>query len=449
MKQKEQTRIALITPYTGGNLGDAAIQEAVIAAIRRRLPQCDLNLIVLEPPRVEQRHGVRCFPISQFVTRRTKSQGVRGVAIKTVFAADSGRRTEGLKDRLKNLPVAYGALRAAYRVMRRFARTTLLLPKELVHITLAIWFLRGQRMLIVSGGGQLCDYWGGPWRQPYALLKWGVIARIVRARYVFLSVGAGPIGSSLSVIMLHGALGLAQYRSYRDRKTKMQFGSVSVGRNDSVYPDLVFGFPEERLRYETNPLREGDRALIAVNPIAYLSPDVWPVKDASFYERYIAVMGEFVVRLFDQGYEVVLFSSSQQDRGALKAVHTEVLRSRSQGIGQAVTILDTPNIDSLFAQLRSAALVIASRLHGVLLSHLLYKPVLAFSYDEKVTAYMQEAGLSEYCLSIDEIDVDALETSFRMLRGTSAQVAEKLRLTSAEHREKLNWQYDRVLRLLQ
>jgi hypothetical protein len=40
-------RVALLTPYDGGNLGDAAIQDAMIENIRRRLPGVRLSGISL------------------------------------------------------------------------------------------------------------------------------------------------------------------------------------------------------------------------------------------------------------------------------------------------------------------------------------------------------------------------------------------------------------------
>lgn len=40
-------RIALLTPYNGGNLGDAAIQDAMIANLRSRLPDAQFSGICL------------------------------------------------------------------------------------------------------------------------------------------------------------------------------------------------------------------------------------------------------------------------------------------------------------------------------------------------------------------------------------------------------------------
>jgi len=56
-------RVALLTPYTGGNLGDAAIQDAVIANLRFRLPAAQFVGISLNNDNFVERHGMGAFPL--------------------------------------------------------------------------------------------------------------------------------------------------------------------------------------------------------------------------------------------------------------------------------------------------------------------------------------------------------------------------------------------------
>ena len=56
-------RIALLTPYTGGNLGDAAIQDALIANLRLRLPAVQFSGICLNGDNFVERHGSGFFPL--------------------------------------------------------------------------------------------------------------------------------------------------------------------------------------------------------------------------------------------------------------------------------------------------------------------------------------------------------------------------------------------------
>jgi hypothetical protein len=60
---QEHPRIALLTPYNGGNLGDAAIQDSLIANIRLRLPAAQFSGICLNCDNFLERHGTDAFPM--------------------------------------------------------------------------------------------------------------------------------------------------------------------------------------------------------------------------------------------------------------------------------------------------------------------------------------------------------------------------------------------------
>ncbi len=57
-------RIGLISPYTGGNLGNAAIISAMIANIRKRIASVEIVGITLNPDDTRRRHGIQAFPIT-------------------------------------------------------------------------------------------------------------------------------------------------------------------------------------------------------------------------------------------------------------------------------------------------------------------------------------------------------------------------------------------------
>ena len=55
---------ALVSPCGTGNLGDAAIQDAMIAGIRQRFPNARIVAVTLNPQDTERRHGLVTFPIA-------------------------------------------------------------------------------------------------------------------------------------------------------------------------------------------------------------------------------------------------------------------------------------------------------------------------------------------------------------------------------------------------
>ena len=74
-------KVALLTPYDGGNLGDAAIQEALIANLRQYDPRVHLYGITLHPESTAARHGIPCYPLAgDLPSVLQRKEGTRGLS---------------------------------------------------------------------------------------------------------------------------------------------------------------------------------------------------------------------------------------------------------------------------------------------------------------------------------------------------------------------------------
>ena len=134
-------KIGLMGPFGYGNLGDAAIQEAMIQHVKQYFPDGDIYGFSLNPQDTEKRHGINSFPISRM---------------------DWGNPQEGEKGLWKR---SMGWLRShSNPSVRNLERWIQLAPIEFLLIIKAYQSLKGFNYFIVSGGGQLDDYWSsGPW----------------------------------------------------------------------------------------------------------------------------------------------------------------------------------------------------------------------------------------------------------------------------------------------
>jgi polysaccharide pyruvyl transferase WcaK-like protein len=92
--------------------------------------------------------------------------------------------------------------------------------------------------------------------------------------------------------------------------------------------------------------------------------------------------------------------------------------------------------------LQDVDLVVASRLHGVILSHLIAKPTLAISYDPKIDTHMKEIEQTEYCVSIDHFDSTVLIERFIALRDARERESIHLARAVEHYSELVGLQYD-------
>jgi polysaccharide pyruvyl transferase WcaK-like protein len=406
-------------PFGYGNLGDAATQDAIIARLRRTYPGAEIFGFSLNPADTEARHGIKTFPISW----RSWKDGAGD-------EAPSG---------------AYEQLAAWLRSqdnvpLRQFGRLLLRAPKELGLVRDAVSALHGIDLLVISGGGQLEDYWGaGPWSYPYTLLKWTVLARLRGVRIVFVSVGAGPIQRNLSKRFLRTALSLADYRSYRDEFSRNLIESIGMKTDDPVYPDLAFGLSIDECRPAERP--PGVERVVAIGPIGYFKKGFWPEHDDAVYEAYLQKMSSFIAWLLEKNRAIVFVPGEVHwDQEAIGEV-IERLRGvdRTRVLRPSIT-----TVPELLSQLAMSDIVVGSRFHGLLLGQALGKPVIGLSYQEKIDALMEEAGQSRYCMPVGSFGLEQLKDLYSSIERDYESVRAATARWAAERRAKLDEQYGRV-----
>src|SRR5512144_3183232 len=100
-------RIALLSP-TSGNLGSAAMQTAMIATLRARVPGVRLVSITLDPEDARRRHGVDAFPLAG-VSRPFYVLHRGGDVVATTSGPSTLHR---MKRWIKAIPLLYRPLKA-------------------------------------------------------------------------------------------------------------------------------------------------------------------------------------------------------------------------------------------------------------------------------------------------------------------------------------------------
>jgi len=440
-------RVGLLTPYGGPNLGDAVIQDAVIANLRLRLSGLRISGICLDSRNFIERHGEDAFPLcmSNLAFYGMCHPGEEGQSDSNESLSDQGNRIwkKVVKGLLRKVPGA-GPLE---KTLRRYFAT---IRREFRHCVEAYRFVRTQELLIVSGGGQLDDEWGGPWGHPYCLFKFAVIAKCARVPFAFVSVGACKISSPLSLCFLSVALDLACYRSYRDANSRRIAAKCHAPAiDDPVVPDLAFSLPPSVFPRPAGirSLAQG-RPIVAVSPIAYAKSGVWPTQNQSLYERYKRQMTLVLSRLVSQGYFVVLIWSSlgddDQTASELMARLNPSIRN-SQG-GQ-IHIPEITTWANAAALLLDADFLIASRLHSTILGFMTNTPVVAISFDPKVDWVMQDLGQTEVLLGINNFTAGDVLQALKALELSRGVTFKQIATYRDRISTQLSIQYDTLAKL--
>jgi polysaccharide pyruvyl transferase WcaK-like protein len=422
--------VGLLSP-TSGNLGNATMQSAMIANLRKRIADVEIIGITLNPLETKRRHGIEAFPLAGV----SRADYGLYIAVNSETRKQSATKPSKLKQWLGKIPM----LRSCWRGIRACLM-------ELAHIRAGAKLVRKLDLIIVPGGGALDDFWGGPWGHPWTLFKWTLLSRAYGVPFLFVSIGKCSLKTPLSRFFSRVALRLARYRSYRDEGSKAEVQSLVDASNDPVYPDLAFSY---HCPVVPPPHRNGSsdrRLVVGVSPIAYCDPRAWPLKDERRYGEYVRGLAELVIWLIRQEHSVLLFTTDSPDTATVNDIRAVL---SSSGIDQRA-IRELPSSaeqspDGLLKAISGSDLIIASRLHGVILSHLDNIPVMALSFDRKVDAHMKAIGQEEYCLSIDDLKLETLIARFTALKAARAREQEQLNSAAQRFRDLLDRQYDQIL----
>jgi|WetSurMetagenome_2_1015567.scaffolds.fasta_scaffold13629_4 polysaccharide pyruvyl transferase WcaK-like protein len=413
--------IGLFGTFGSGNLGDAAIQTAAIHNIKKCLPAVKIYGFAGNIINTKEIYGIESFPIYRPVNW-------------------NGHAPWRQEDTVSN-SIMKKLLMLSIRFFKAIASRLGRILSESVFIVKSYKNLQKIDTLIVSGGGQIDEFWGGAWGHPYAIFKWALMVKVSKKNLIFLSVGASSLSSSLSRFFVKKALMLADYRSYRDNYSRRVVESIGATGENLVYPDLAFSlpvFPQDK----SERLRGKSRLIVGVSPIA---AHAWTIPEDPAYQNYLNQLKAMVLWLLQEGYTVVFFpSQTKMDTPIIKDIRKHV--HDHLGPEPEDKIIEGPisTVNDLMSQILDTDIVIASRLHGVLLSHLVHKPVLAISYEKKIDTHMDDMGMSEFCLNLNQVSLPILKTRFQQLESSRDIVAGQLADKISSYQKALQEQYDRL-----
>lgn len=366
-------RIAIFGGYGSGNFGNDASFEALYRFLRAERPDAQISAVASDPAVVEERYGASAIAILH--------------------------RPKGIWRKLDTLllrqPSTWSNWVACLRALDKYD-------------------------VILSGGtGVFDDFRDTPLGWPSKLLRWCLAARLCGVKWIFVSVGAGPIVSPISRLMMRWAAAAAARRLYRDEDSYDFMRRLGVdGPQDGVLPDLAFLLPPP-----ASPVKPAGAPLtVGVGIMTYRG---WHASKAA-YDAYIDLHVRLIEWLFAQGHEVrPIIGQAPTDLTAARDVEARLSRK-----------IVTPQLEAMnsihdaMAAISETDMVIASRYHVQIAALKMGRPLISLGYGPKNDALMADVGLSAFTQDLDHVDFPRLtqqiETMVAERERYAAQVREKV-----------------------
>ncbi len=424
---KSFRRIGILGHVGAGNLGDEAIIAAVIQNLRERCPDARLCAFTTNAEETQQRHGIPAFSLRRGAPSAASRQGKSSSAAPLSNTDPLG----GLKGWLKKMPGVYPVLKA----VRDFADASIGAVQELGFLGASYRHVKDIDLLIIAGSHQLNDFVGGAWAFPYTLLKWAVLARLAGAQVVLLSVGAGPIDSRLGRRFIRWTLALACYRSFRDERSRSLAMEIGAPGDNLYVPDLAFSLSIVTPR----PSRQASRPVVGINPLPFFDRWYWFKSDDRLYTEYVGKLAAAAESIIDDGYAVWLFPTQLR---ADPAVIDDVRRAMRKGYEAHMVNWQVQTFDDLTAGIQACRVIIATRYHGILISLLLKKPVLALAYHGKSQDLMALLGQDKYAVDAADWNLQKVSSLLFEIERERNHVTEEIASRLPAIRSMLATQYD-------
>lgn len=384
-------RIGLLGMYASANLGDTAIQQAVMGALQARRPDLEFVALCTAPQDAALTFGLRAHHLSGFDTEAAPS-----------WIADRAP-----------LPLRLAA--SAWRIDR---------------------LMRGLDMLLVSGSGQIDDYWGGPWEQPFRLRAWAGAARRQRKPVAFFGVGVDQLLTATGTRLATSALALADQLVVRDPGSLEALRRLGFEAECDVCPDPAF-----HLRSAALPRPDAEPRFVVLSPIVRKA---WPGAEDAAYGHYLQCLAALADRLLDRGLHVrFVCSQTRMDPPVIAQVRARMQRDA------ALTSDYTPRtVEDYLRATQHAELVVASRLHALILAMVAGTPVVAASYARKVTQQMIDADLGRQCLELQGLQLAQLNAVVDEALVDVPRARSELAVTVARLRAAVDQRLQRLAELI-
>ena len=449
LKRTPIETVGVFGHYGNKNLGDEAIIAAVIHAIKEVKPDTQIIGFSINPVDTEERHKIRSYPIRRRKKPQKKQAQLSGahhisnpqVNQQKIDSDRSLRIKQTLRETIANIIYLEILLKIILRMLRFLGSAV----SEIFFLAKSFNILKMIDKLYISGSNQFLDNFGGVAGFPYTLLKWTVLARLANVKVYFLSVGAGPIKSKISMTMIKASIYLSEYVSFRDFGSKNLVHTLA-GPKAGVYPDLAFSQNYLPLRSrpsnQTNKIRK-----IGINPMPVFDKRYWPITDEIKRQRYVESMAELYISLRNEGFHPFFYNTQHTDLLIIQDITTLIQNRRhfSSDFSDEVLVCRSAQLNELMDVISSADILVPTRYHGIILSYMAEKPLVGICYGPKSKEIISNVSHKRYAFDIEHFRANQILTEIKRIANNYDSEVKRINKLKTDYGILLKRQYGQIL----
>jgi polysaccharide pyruvyl transferase WcaK-like protein len=99
-----------------------------------------------------------------------------------------------------------------------------------------------------------------------------------------------------------------------------------------------------------------------------------------------------------------LFSTEYSDYGTISELYEYILKNTTQITKKNLHIQYIESLDNLLNFYQNQDLLIGTRMHSLIIAYTQSLPIMAISWQSKVSSFMEYINLNQYCFHLNEIN---------------------------------------------
>lgn len=261
-------------------------------------------------------------------------------------------------------------------------------------------YLLTSKVIFFGGGSIIKELYASVGRNPYSTLLMILATvtfakQIARKKVVMSNIGVGPLMTPRGEMLARWILNQVDFLSVRDEKshrTALKLGLSPLKVN--LVPDAVFANSPEVFVPNPKPLPPSDKIRIALNLNYDIEqPEAWEPFQANLAGALKQIHAETPIEV-----HALPMQSKFKANDDLS-----ILKEFSKRIPEIPLILHDPQTAQEAAEIiASVDMVLAERLHTLVISSILGKPFYGLIYDVKVQELVDYLGMNTYARNIND-----------------------------------------------
>jgi polysaccharide pyruvyl transferase CsaB len=300
-------------------------------------------------------------------------------------------------------------------------------------------------LLFFGGGSVIKELYKNVGRNRYATLLMILVITtfahlIARKPIIMSNIGVGPIHSRIGLLLARLILRQASLVSVRDRKSFQTCQSLGL-KSDRLLltPDAVFvNQPAKFGQVQTADSGRDDKLRIALN----LNYNIENSANWQLFLERLALSLKKVNR-----HQAVEIHALPMQAGFKPNTDLEVLQAFKSKIEDDIDmVVYEPSTPLEVGRIISECdLVVAERLHSLVIAAILRKPFVALVYDIKVQQLVEFLGMDQYAIDINQpFDHELLANHILAVYKERAQLTERVASVAGDAHESLGRYFESV-----